>query len=88
MLHPDSSKTNKVITISKYEIVKKAILEILTDKSISHTDLMESIHQKVALNLEGNAQWYGETVKLDLEAREIIFRNKDKPPLYSLNKNK
>ena len=59
----------------------------MTDKSLSHTDLMESIHQKVALKLEGNAQWYGETVKLDLEARKIICRNKDKPPIYSINNN-
>lgn len=86
-LHPVSNKTNKIIDIAKYEIVKKAILEILTDKCLSHTDLMESIYQKVQSSLEGNANWYGETVKLDLEARKIISRNADKPPIYSINKN-
>ncbi len=85
-LHPNSSKTNKIIVLEKYEIVKKAMIEILELESLSHTELMEKLHLKVQFTLKGNTQWYGETVKLDLEARGIIQRNKDKPPIYSINK--
>ncbi len=83
-LHTIEGKTNKLISLVKYEMVKNAILKILAEKSFSHTDLMEAIHQEVKNTLEGNAQWYGETVKLDLEARKIIKRDNSKPPVYSL----
>jgi hypothetical protein len=33
-------------------------------------------------NFEGGIQWYGETVKLDLEARKIIERTGSKPEKY------
>lgn len=85
-LHPDPTKINKIIHKEKYELVKKAILEILENGSLNHTELMEAIHQKVKDELDGNAQWYGETVKLDLEARNIIRRDKNKPPDYVLIK--
>jgi len=83
-LHPEAGKTNKSISLEKYELVKSAILEILQHHSLSHTELMEAIHQRVKDTLQGNAQWYGETVKLDLEARHLIQRSKAKPPIYSL----
>jgi hypothetical protein len=83
-LHPEIGKTNKVISLHKYEIVKEAMLDILAEKSLTHTQLMEAIHVKVKDTLAGNAQWYGETVKLDLEARKIIKRDNSKPQVYSL----
>jgi hypothetical protein len=83
-LHPEIGKTNKVISIEKYEIVKIAMLKILEVKPRNHTDLMEAIYQEVKDILDGNAQWYGETVKLDLEARKIIKRDSSKPQIYSL----
>ncbi len=83
-LHPESGKKNKVIALAKYELVKSAILEILQSRQLSHTELMEAIHERVSDTLSGNAQWYGETVKLDLEARGLIQRSKTKPPVYSL----
>ena len=83
-LHPDPTKTNKIVHKHKYELVKLAILEILKLQKYSHTELMEAIHQKVKDTLDGNAQWYGEAVKLDLEARKLIKRDQSKPPIYSL----
>lgn len=83
-LHPVEGKTNKLISIEKYEIVKAAIISILENNSLNHTDLMEAIHQKVNGKLDGNAQWYGETVKLDLEARKVIERDNSKPAVYRL----
>ena len=83
-LHPLAGKTNKVISFEKYEIIKTAILEILRDSDLTHTQLIEVLHQRVVGHFKVNAHWYGETVKLDLEARGLIQRNKSKPPIYSL----
>jgi hypothetical protein len=82
-LHPDAGKTNKIISLEKYEIIKAAILEVLKDGDLTHTQLMEALHQRVSSYFKGNAHWYGETVKLDLEARGLIQRSKSKPPVYS-----
>ncbi|MBD1367248.1 hypothetical protein IDJ77_25780 [Mucilaginibacter sp. ZT4R22] len=82
-LHPDAGKTNKVISLEKYETIKAAILEVLKDGDLSHTQLMEALYQRVNGHFTGNAHWYGETVKLDLEARGLIQRSKSKPPVYS-----
>ncbi len=84
-LHPDSGKQNKIISAEKYEIIKAAIIQILQTQSLTHTQLMQALHDKVHPTFTGNAHWYGETVKLDLEAREIIKRDTAKPPLYSIN---
>jgi hypothetical protein len=40
---------------------------------------MEELLERVKDNFEGGIQWYGETVKLDLEARKLIERTKTKP---------
>ena len=85
-LHPDKDKKNKLISAEKYEIIKAAILQILQAGSITHTELVQAVHDNVHTSFDGNAHWYGETVKLDLEAREIIQRDNGKPPLYSINK--
>lgn len=83
-LHPENGKQNKAISLEKYEIIKSAILEILKEHSLTHTELMQAIHNLVNPYFSGNAHWYGETVKLDLEARKLIKRNTAKPPVYSL----
>ncbi len=45
---------------------------------------MEELISRVKDDFEGGVQWYGETVKLDLEARQIIERTKSKPEKYKL----
>lgn len=50
----------------------------------THTQLMEQLYTKVKDSFEGGVQWYGETVKLDLEARAIIERTGTKPEKYRL----
>jgi len=49
---------------------------------------MEKLYDNVKDNFEGGVQWYGETVKLDLEARKIIERTGTKPDKYRLQKTK
>jgi hypothetical protein len=83
-LHPDLSKTNKKISLEKYELIKLQLLSILSEGDLSHTQLMETLYARVKETFEGGVQWYGETVKLDLEARKLIERTGDKPQKYHL----
>jgi hypothetical protein len=85
-LHPVAGKKNKKILRHKYEAIKENILAILAYLEPTHTELMEELYQKVKDSFEGGVQWYGETVKLDLEARGIIERTKNKPEKYRLKK--
>jgi hypothetical protein len=45
---------------------------------------MERLYKNVKDTFQGGVQWYGETVKLDLEARKIIERTGTKPEKYRL----
>lgn len=83
-LHPDSDKTNKLISLKKYDVIKANILSILKDCEPTHTELMEKLYTNVKDTFVGGVQWYGETVKLDLEARKMIERSKSKPEKYKL----
>jgi hypothetical protein len=83
-LHPQPGKTNKKISLKKYEFIKENILNILDGCELTHTELMEELYASVKDNFEGGVQWYGETVKLDLEARNRIFRTNSKPEKYKL----
>lgn len=87
-LHPDKTKTNKRISLSKYNLIKDAMLGILATGDLTHTELMELLYQQVKDSFEGGVQWYGETVKLDLEARNIIKRTDATPAKYRLSKKK
>jgi hypothetical protein len=85
-LHPQPGKTNKRIVLSKYNAIKENLLAILAKKELTHTELMEVLYSRVKDSFEGGVQWYGETVKLDLEARNIIERTGAKPEKYRLKK--
>jgi hypothetical protein len=84
-LHPQAGKTNKKISSEKYNFIRENVLMILTEKESTHTELMEELYARVKDNFEGGVQWYGETVKLDLEARQLIERTKSKPEKYKLS---
>jgi hypothetical protein len=81
-LHPDKTKTNKRISLDKYTYIKTNLLAVLKKAELNHTDLMEALYQRVKDEFEGGVQWYGETVKLDLEARGVIERTGKKPEKY------
>jgi hypothetical protein len=46
----------------------------LQDKELTHTELFRQLTKDLKGKFSGNISWYGETVKLDLEARTIIER--------------
>jgi hypothetical protein len=84
-LHPQEGKKNKRISLKKYNTIKEQLLEILARKELTHTQLMEELFSQVKDTFDGGVQWYGETVKLDLEARSIIERTSTKPEKYRLS---
>lgn len=86
-LHPQPGKTNKKISLEKYTFMKNHLLAILAESELTHTALMEALYANVKDDFEGGVQWYGETVKLDLEARALIERTKTKPEKYRLKGN-
>ncbi len=86
-LHPQAGKTNKRISLEKYLIIKENILSILSETQLTHNELMERLYENINDIFEGGVQWYGETVKLDLEARGIVERTGSKPAKYRLLKD-
>ena len=81
--HP-LGKSGRNISKGKYESLKKAILSALRGKELTHTELFRRLRRSLKGRFSGNISWYGETVKLDLEARKIIERTSSKPAKYSL----
>lgn len=75
--HPQGKKAIKMYK-TKYEILKKALLEHLNQKGEStHTEIWKTTAEnfkKKKINFEGSIQWHMEWVKLDLEANKVIKR--------------
>lgn len=69
---------------SKYEILAKAVLQCLKNKSLTHAELFKAVianFKKHGIKFEGSVEWYMESVKLDLEANKLVERTKDKGQL-------
>lgn len=81
--HP-LGKTGRNISRQKYDTVKKAIVLLLKDNELTHTELFDQLNKRLKNQFAGDVNWYGETVKLDLEARKIIERSSSKPQKYRL----
>jgi hypothetical protein len=81
--HP-LGKRGRNIDKQKYETLKKAILAALRNKDLTHEELFDKLNKGLEGKFSGNISWYGETVKLDLEARKVIERSSSKPPMYRL----
>ena len=81
--HP-LGKSGKNIDRGKYETLKKAILSALKNNELTHNELFERLNKTLKNKFSGNISWYGETVKLDLEARKLIHRTSTKPQKYRL----
>ena len=79
--HP-LGKGGRNIDRQKYETVKREILAALQ----THTELFDRLAKRLKSKFSGNISWYGETVKLDLEARKQIERTSSKPQKYRLKR--
>src|SRR5689334_552055 len=81
--HP-LGKSGKNIDRKKYDTLRNAILSALQNNDLTHTELVSRINKNLKGKFSGNINWYGETVKLDLEARKLIERSASKPQKYRL----
>ena len=74
-LHPDPTEQGVRIEKSKYEVVRSAIISMLTKNgSMTFAELGNAVEDRLRKNFEGSIAWYYTTVKLDLEARKEIRR--------------
>jgi hypothetical protein len=83
--HP-SGKSGRNISRTKYDLMKAEILSLLHDKELTHPELVERLNRRLTGKFDGSVSWYGETVKLDLEARKLIERTVSRPERYRLKK--
>jgi hypothetical protein len=81
--HP-LGKSGRNITRKNYETLKEALLSALRNRELTHTELFDQLNKSLKGKFSGKISWYGETVKLDLEARKIIERTSSKPQKYRL----
>lgn len=73
-LHPKGKKGVNIHK-DKYEIIKKYIIETIENHGeIRFQDLTDKAVEELSDTFDGKVIWYIVTVKLDLEAREIIER--------------
>ena len=73
-LHPQG-KQGVNIDKTKYETMKQAIVDVITaDEGITFADLNTAVSAQLDGKFDGSIGWYLTTVKLDLEARNIIER--------------
>jgi hypothetical protein len=83
--HPQG-KSGRNISKQMYDVVKKALLESLKGRELTHAELLRAVGRRLKGRFEGNINWYGETVKLDLEARKVIQRTGSTPVRYTLKR--
>ena len=81
--HP-LGKSGKNINTKTYKMFKDSIVLALRKKELTHSELINRLEDHLKVKFSGNISWYGETVKLDLEARKIIERTSSKPHKYRL----
>ena len=78
--HP-AGKVGVTIELDKYNMMRDAIIEVLTEKEqIDFKTLREEVKKRLLGDFRGSIGWYFTTVKLDLEARSIIERVPGKKP--------
>lgn len=73
--HPEEGKSGVNISKQKYEAIRNAILESLGKSGeMTFAELNQDVHAKLEASFDGSISWYVTTVKLDLEARNVIAR--------------
>jgi hypothetical protein len=74
-LHPEEGKRGVNISRSRYDMIRKAILNAIRSQgTITFRGLVSLVEYNLRQRFEGSIPWYVTTVKLDLEARGEIER--------------
>lgn len=74
-LHPQGKKGVN-IERSKYLTIREVVMECLSRKEMTATEIFHCAEESLAGDFEGSVRWYAESVKLDLEARGMLARRK------------
>ena len=82
--HP-AGKRNKPVTKDNYALFHGAIVAVLQDRPLTHTELVDEVTTYLEGRFDGNVSWHTMTVKLDLEARGVIQRTGARPQRYRLS---
>jgi len=73
-LHPKGKKGVNILK-RRYDFIREYILNvILEEKEISYQELSDRAVAELKDTFDGKVVWYIVTIKLDLEARQIIER--------------
>lgn len=73
-LHPQGKKGVHILK-RRYDVVKDFILKKVEEHGeITYQDVSDMAEEELAATFDGKVLWYVVSVKLDLEAREIIER--------------
>lgn len=73
-LHPQG-KQGVNIDKDKYDAMREAIINALqTKQPQTFSGLEQAVNAQLGANFEGSVSWYFTTVKLDLEARQVLTR--------------
>lgn len=79
-LHPDG-KAGVNIEQAKYKTIKAAILNaVAAEPEITFANLTAAVKRDLAATFAGSIPWYVTTVKLDLEARDLVERVPNSSP--------
>lgn len=80
-LHPDPEKQPTQIDRDKYEAMRAAILKAIEEHGeLAFKALAQEAEARLEGVFEGSIGWYVTTVKLDLEARDLLERIPGKSP--------
>ena len=83
-LHHPAGKHADIIDKDKYDVMRSAILTCLQNGPYTHKELEAVVidyFKKNNIKFEGSLSWYMESVKLDLEAKQLLERSKEKSKL-------
>lgn len=73
-LHPQG-KQGVNISLARYETMRASIIKALTDNEVlTFSQLTEAVRADLEAKFDGSINWYVTTVKLDLEARDVVER--------------
>ena len=73
--HPEHGKQGVNISQQKYDLVREAIITAIDERGeTTFNDLTQDVAHQLTGKLDGSVPWYITTVKLDLEARDVIER--------------
>lgn len=72
--HPQGKKGVNIL-LRRYEVIRDYILKTLKkEKTITYQELSDRAEKDLSDTFDGKVVWYVVSVKLDLEARNIIAR--------------